>query len=319
MRQRLSGDLGQAGDSGGASRSDVLKAGLWVRAALKGHSASQPPSSATTTRAIAHGPMRTAAARYQVAWVRSAPVQFVAHMGSTRRRLAGLLGSAVLVMLGVGCAPQLSAPPRLIAAWPGRGARLPLAAQTFELAFNRPLSEAGSWAEISREEDGGGIAIENVVDRRDPRRMRIRLMNPEVGEFRLHWHAVGRRSTQAVEGEQEFALYNEAAEVPRLEVSRQAANVGDKVHLTGSGFAQGRTVRLTIGDDEQPLLTTDADPRGNFDVEARVPPTVAYGMQPVAAADRTGNVATAAVPVHWGGWPPLVAFAVGQAGPGRAR
>jgi hypothetical protein len=47
-----------------------------------------------------------------------------------------------------------------------------------------------------------------------------------------------------------------------------------------------------------------------------VPAGVPFGLQPVSAVDAWGDSATAALQVRWGGWPPLVAFTVGQPGPG---
>src|SRR5436309_7562617 len=56
------------------------------------------------------------------------------------------------------------------------------------------------------------------------------------------------------------------------------------------------------------------DAQGSFAVEARVPENVPFGEQPVSATDMCGAAATAALEVRWGGWPPLVAFDVGQIG-----
>jgi hypothetical protein len=102
-----------------------------------------------------------------------------------------------------------------------------------------------------------------------------------------------------------------------VEVSRLVAETGDRVQVLGNGFGKRCAVRLTIGDDEQALSSAETDAQGSFETEARVPQTVPFGEQPVVATDMCGAAATAALEVRWGGWPPLVAFDVGQPGPGR--
>src|SRR5205085_4877822 len=48
---------------------------------------------------------------------------------------------------------------------------------------------------------------------------------------------------------------------------------------------------------------------------ARVPASVPFGVQPLAAVDSQGRRAAAGVEVRWGGWPPAVATVLGQSGP----
>src|SRR5438128_7651683 len=110
-------------------------------------------------------------------------------------------------------------------------------------------------------------------------------------------------------------MRGESVAPPRLEISRAAAETGDTLQVIGSGFGERCAVRLTIGDDEQALGAIKTDAKGTFAADARVPPNVAFGQQPVSAKDRCGATATAALQVRWGGWPPLVAFDVGQPGP----
>src|SRR5262249_6114908 len=80
-------------------------------------------------------------------------------------------------------------------------------------------------------------------------------------------------------------------------------------------FAPRTAVKLTIGDDDQRLSSVDTDALGAFDIQARVPAGVAFGMQPINAVDASGSSASAALQVRWGGWPPLLAFTVGEPGP----
>jgi hypothetical protein len=110
-------------------------------------------------------------------------------------------------------------------------------------------------------------------------------------------------------------MQDESSDAPRLEASRSSAEASDKLEIVGTGFSRQDPVRLTIGDDNQFLSTTQTDALGRFVAETRVPPDVPFGVQPIAAVDARGSSATSAVLVRWGGWPPLVAFTVGRPGP----
>jgi hypothetical protein len=135
-----------------------------------------------------------------------------------------------------------------------------------------------------------------------------------AGEFRLRWHAVAARTGAEADGEQAFSMHETATAPPRMQVAKTTAESGDQIELSGSGFAPRTAVKLTIGDDEQDLSSVDTDALGAFDIEARVPAGVSFGMQPINAVDASGSSATAALQVRWGGWPPLLAFTVGQPG-----
>jgi methionine-rich copper-binding protein CopC len=232
------------------------------------------------------------------------------------RLLPPLLLVAGLIGLVAGCAPVLVAPPQLVAVWPAAGASLPVAETTFDLTFNHALLPEATWATVSRDEDGSPISVHSAVVPSNPRRLSVVLKEPTAGQYRLHWHAVAVRTAAALDGEQTFSMQDESVAPPRVEVSPLAAETGEKVQVAGTGFGKRCSVRLTIGDDEQALSTVETDAKGSFAVEARVPQTVPFGQQPVSATDMCGAATTAAVQVRWGGWPPLVAFDVGQSGPG---
>src|SRR5258708_672018 len=133
-------------------------------------------------------------------------------------RAVWVVVAVVVGLATAGCAPNLAAAPRLGAAWPAAGAALPVAAHTFELTFNHALRQESTWAAVWREEDGSPLASETIFD--TPRRMRVRLQEPEVGQFRLHWHAVAARTALAVDGGRDFPLPNESTLLPRPPPSR---------------------------------------------------------------------------------------------------
>ena len=192
---------------------------------------------------------------------------------------------------------------------------MPIAPHTLELTFNRPLQPEASWAAVQPEEDGPPMPTETVVEPTNPRRLTVRLQHPAGGHYQLHWHAVAARTAAAADGEQDFSLQDESPGAPRIDVSQPTADGGDKLEVKGNGFGKGSSVTLTIGDDAQALNTVATDAHGSFGVDVRVPPGVPFGVQPVAATDGEGSAATTALQVRWGGWPPLVAFTVGQPGP----
>jgi methionine-rich copper-binding protein CopC len=234
------------------------------------------------------------------------------------RRVFGLVCVAVLAGFGAAaCAPVLAAPPRLIAAWPLDEARLSIAPHTLDLTFNRPLRPESTWAEAWRYEDGTQLQTDTVVEPSNPRRLAVHLQQPAAGQYRLHWHAVAARTGAAADGEQDFSMQDESPGAPRIGVSQAVATSGDKLEVKGNGFSRKSSVTLTIGDDAQALNTVETDAHGSFGIDVRVPPGVPFGVQPISAIDSSGGVAASALQVRWGGWPPLDAFTVGQAGPGQ--
>ncbi len=195
------------------------------------------------------------------------------------------------------------------------GASLSVAKHTFDLTFNRPLLPELTSAAVWREEDGVPMRTEVKLDPSDPTQLKVRLLEPSVGSYQLHWRAVADRSGEAAEGNREFMLQDESSTPPRIDVSPSSTDAGQPLELVGKGFSKSSSVQITIGDDEQELIHGKTDDRGSFNLEARVPASVPLGMQPVSAVDRQGRAATAAVQVRWGGWPPVVATNVGQPGP----
>ena len=234
-----------------------------------------------------------------------------------RRFSTSLIVAVLAALVAAACAPILAAPPHLIAAWPLDEAHLSIAPYTFDLTFNRPLRPESTWAEAWRYEDGTQLPTDTLVEPGDPRRLTVHLQQPAAGQYRLHWHAVAAGTGAAADGEQDFSMQDESSGSPRIGVSQAVADSGDKLEVKGSGFSQKSSVTLTIGDDAQALNTVQTDAHGSFGVDVRIPPGVPFGVQPVSAIDGGGRVATTALQVRWGGWPPLDAFTTGQPGPGQ--
>ena len=225
------------------------------------------------------------------------------------------LWAPLTALIATSCAPAFVVTPHLVAAWPAAGASMSVAPHTFELMFDRPLRSDTTTAAVWHDEDGSPLASDVSIDAAEPRRLRVRLLDAAAGTYQLHWHAVDVQSGQWSDGWQPFALQNESPTPPRIDTSPAVADAGERLELVGKGFSARSAVQVSIGDDEQPLVSVQTDARGTFNTEARVPASVPFGLQPVSAIDADGHRALGAVQVRWGGWPPVVASDVGQSGP----
>ena len=224
-----------------------------------------------------------------------------------------LVVSATALLL-VGCAPALTAPPQLIASWPEPGAKLSVGRHVLELTFNRALDPTATWVSVWGD-DGSTLGTTLEVDEGNHRRLKVQLEQPSAGTYDLHWHAVDAESHLVKDGDQPFSLQNESPAPPRIDVSPGEIGNREPVELVGKGFAATSPLELTIGDNAAPLATTQTDDHGKFNVEARAPDSVPYGVQPITAVDGEGRRATSSVFLKGGGWPPVVATDVGQPGP----
>jgi methionine-rich copper-binding protein CopC len=225
-----------------------------------------------------------------------------------------LFASLLIVGIGVGCAPAPTRPPHLVAAWPAPGATVKSAANV-ELTFNRPLALESTWAEVVRVEDGEAVGGQATFDTTRQYRLRLNFENPLLpGDYAVRWHATDARSRASGDDAFAFAVRPGNRIAPRLEIRREAIRNEEPLELSGQGFAAGAQVQLTIGDENLPLETVQADPRGAFAISPRVPATVAFGVQPVSATDADGNHAIDSVKVRWGGWPPVLAWISGLPG-----
>jgi methionine-rich copper-binding protein CopC len=209
---------------------------------------------------------------------------------------------------------MLGVAPQLVASWPMPGASLAVSRQRLELMFNRSLAADSSWAEVIAD-NGSRLPSTMALDQNDPRRVSVHLDEPAQGRYDLRWHVVAADSQLASDGDQTFTLDRDASSPPHLDVSPASAETGERLELVGKAFPRDSTLVLAIGDDDQPLTSAQTDDSGRFNLEARVPQSVPYGLQRISVFDGSRRVATTSVQVQWGGWPPLVGSDVGQPGP----
>jgi methionine-rich copper-binding protein CopC len=224
--------------------------------------------------------------------------------------------AALVALLGAACAPTFLAPPRLIAAWPGLGASLARPPEALDLTFNRALAAATTSVHVSRSDDGWQPRTSAEVDPNEGEHLSVHLADRlGPGEYQVQWHAVAERTLAVQDGEYAFTVTGEAGASPHVSVEPGMTDVGQVVEVNGQGFGSDQPVDLKIGDDQLALGSAKTDKRGNFSIDLHIPAQVAAGVQPVVAQDARGDRAAAAVRVHWGGWPPLLAWTTGVAGP----
>jgi methionine-rich copper-binding protein CopC len=223
---------------------------------------------------------------------------------------------AAVGVLGAACAPTFLAPPRLIAAWPGLGARLARAPTELDLTFNRSLAAGTTSVHLSRSDDGWQPHASAEVDPTANEHLSVQLDDRlGSGEYVVQWHAVAAQTLAVLDGEYTFSVTGEDGSSPRVSVTPPTTDVGQVIEVNGQGWLSNQAVDLEIGDDHLALGTAQADKQGNFSIDLHVPGQVASGVQPVTAFDAQGDRATAAVHVQWGGWPPLLGWTTGVPGP----
>src|ERR1700730_13175508 len=145
------------------------------------------------------------------------------------------------MLVAAACAPSLAAPPHLVAAWPPDEARLPIAAHTLDLTFNRPLLAASAWAEVWREADGSPLPTDTLLDPNNPRQLAVHLQRPAAGQYRFHWHAVAAPSGAGADAERDSPLQDESEAARQIGVSKAIPDSGEKREVKGNGLARTRS------------------------------------------------------------------------------
>jgi methionine-rich copper-binding protein CopC len=219
------------------------------------------------------------------------------------------------LLIVAACSPDLAVAPYLVASWPVQNALMSVAPHSIDLTFNQALQPDATGAEVRSAEGDVVLRSRATLDPSDPRHLQVRIFDATLGAFDVRWRAVAADSRMPSVGVLRLTFEDGTPSPPRIDVSPHTAESGERLELVGKGFAHSSAVTLAIGDDAQALATTQTDAAGKFNLEARVPASVPLGMQPVVATDAEGRRAVGSVEVHWGGWPPVVAYVVGQPGP----
>jgi hypothetical protein len=149
------------------------------------------------------------------------------------------------------------------------------------------VAAASSVVQVLNRADGHALAAEIQPQTRS------NLLSISLGEalspgaYLVQWHAVNARTLVADDGTYGFATQANDDIAPHLDLSQDAIGNGEVLNVKGQGFRPRAQVRLTIGDDDVPLKTVTSDARGGFNEDARVPSSVAFGVQPGAAGHRS--------------------------------
>jgi methionine-rich copper-binding protein CopC len=147
------------------------------------------------------------------------------------------------------------------------------------------------------------------VDRRDlqvdGRTMSVGVRVLPAGAYTVRWVATEEDDGHRTRGEYGFYVAAPQPGQPQLTVAPATTDAGQLVTLTGSGFAPSSLAVLGIGDEQRFLGTVQVDSSGAFALQTLVPDYLPHGRQVVQAIDLDQQMATAALRIDRGGWPPV--------------
>src|SRR5206468_4074695 len=108
-----------------------------------------------------------------------------------------------------------------------------------------------------------------------------------------------------IRGDFTFRIGPPAAGQPQLVVTPDHSDAGQTMTIAGAGFTPDALELMAIGDELRGLAAPRTDGQGRFALQALVPVYLPHGRQVIQALDLDARMATAALNVDRGGWPPL--------------
>jgi methionine-rich copper-binding protein CopC len=219
------------------------------------------------------------------------------------------------LVVATACAPRIPAPARLVYADPAPDAVIGAVPDTLRLDFSEDLALGESSASVL-DPTGQLLAATTELEPGDPRVLHVQLSHHGgTGQFTVSWQTLSAQTRTPTSGTFTFTVEPGAPAQPRITAAPAVVDVQQQLTVDGSGFHSGAPVILTVGDDEEPLGTAQADASGQFSLMVAVPSDVPFGDQPISAADDRGTKAATDVQVKWGGWPPLRVYTLAVPGP----
>jgi len=190
----------------------------------------------------------------------------------------------------------------LVQATPPDGAVLGTAPARIDLIFDEELNEEKSQLRVL---DAAGGRVDRDDLQVDGKRMTLGMRDVTPGTYFVRWLSVADDDKGEIRGSYAFRVGAPAAAQPQLGVSPDHSDAGQLVTISGSGFGPDALALVAIGDEQRTLGAVRADGQGRFALQALVPEYLPHGRQVVQAQSLEGQMATAALQVERGGWPPL--------------
>jgi methionine-rich copper-binding protein CopC len=218
-----------------------------------------------------------------------------------------LLASALFGLLLLRPTPAAQAqaplpgPAQLILVTPPDGAVLATAPARIDMIFDKDLADQ-SKIHIFDDKNARVDRDDNQVDGKG---LSVGVRDLPPGSYQVSWLAVNDWDRSQARGHYTFQIGQAAAGRPQLAVSPASTDAGQMITIAGSGFSPNALVVVAIGDSQRGMGTPSTDPQGRFTLQTAVPAYLPHGRQVIQAVDLDGNMATAAVAVEQGGWPPL--------------
>jgi methionine-rich copper-binding protein CopC len=217
-----------------------------------------------------------------------------------------LAGTAFGVLLMRPPAPvqaqaPLPGPAQLVLATPPDGAVLATAPARIDMIFDKDLADQSKIHVF----DDGNARVDRDDGQVDGKGLTIGVRDLPPGRYQVRWLAVNDLDRTQARGGYTFQIDPAAAGQPQLAVSPASTDAGQMVTIAGSGFPPNALVVVAIGDNQRGMGTPSTDPQGRFILQTTVPAYLPHGRQVIQAVDLAGNMATAALAVEQGGWPPL--------------
>jgi methionine-rich copper-binding protein CopC len=216
-----------------------------------------------------------------------------------RAALAGLIALAAWLNVPT---PPAQARASLVQATPPVGAVLGTAPARVDLLFEQELEGDKSRIRVF---DAGGARVDRNDLQVEGRSMSVGVRNVPPGAYRVRSVAVAEDTGGEARADYTFYVGPAGTNQPTLAVTPNRTDAGQTVTVVGGGFTPNTLVLLGIGDEQRFLASERADAQGRFSVQTLVPVYLPHGRQVIQALDLEQRMATAALRVERGGWPPL--------------
>jgi methionine-rich copper-binding protein CopC len=218
-----------------------------------------------------------------------------------KRQLGWVSALALALAFHTPAAPA-RAHAHLVQATPPDGAVLATAPARVDFVFDEELDGDGSKVRVY---DALGARVDRDDLQVAGKRMTIGVRDLPPGSYRVRWISVADDDKGEVRGDATFRVGAPAAGQPQLGVSPDHSDAGQLMTVGGRGFGAEALVLVAIGDEQRALGAVRTDGQGRFALQTLVPESLPHGRQVVQAVSLDGRMATAALQVERGGWPPL--------------